>query len=88
MRNYMSHFEDGGNVSTDTSHPADAIPHFLAGANKESTSLRVKQLENWYREYVEVRNNTHLYKGCADFVLSLIYDFPSEQVNLYSCLRS
>ena len=79
----MSHFEDNGKVSMDTSHPADAIPHFLAGANKDSTLLRVKQLENWYREYVEVRNNTQLYKGCADFVLSLSSDFQYKQINEY-----
>ena len=83
MRNYMSHFEDNGKVNMDISHPADAIPHFLAGANKDSTLLRVKQLENWYREYVEVRNNTQLYKGCADFVLSLSSDFQYKQINEY-----
>ena len=82
MRNYMSHFEDHGQVSMDTSHPADAIPHFLAGANKEATLLRLQQLENWYREYVEVRTNTQLYKGCADFVLTLNSDFQNKQINV------
>ena len=69
MYDFLSGFEeksDGDFVSS--SHPADAVPHLLASANAEHNSLRIKELDSWYRLYAEKRENPLLIKSCSAFV--------------------
>lgn len=69
MYDFMASFEE--NTDGDyrsTAHPADAVPHLLASANAEHNSLRIKELDSWYRLYAEKRENPLLVKSCSSFV--------------------
>lgn len=68
MYEYMGTFTEEHETKLENSHPAAVVPHFLAGSNRETTAMRVKQLEQWFQDYVEKRNSPHLYKPTRGFV--------------------
>lgn len=80
MYEYFGKFD--GSVDTGNTRPADVVPHFLAGPNKETATMRIKQLEDWYREYVDVRCSPNLFKGCKSFVLASFYHVYFQMHNM------
>ena len=69
MYDYMASFQE---QDSDLDHPADAVPHYLGSKNPDTTHLRMKQLEDWFRQYIEKRNNPVLFKACSACVQGLI----------------
>ena len=63
MYSFMSSFEESESIA----HPCDAVPHVLDCANADSRALRTKEMEGWFREYVEKRGNPILFKACSEF---------------------
>eukprot|EP00435_Cladocopium_sp_Y103_P014194 s1878_g3.t1 len=61
MHSYLLSFDDSLNYS-DTSHPADIVPHELSG-NPDVVEVNLTSLENWYREYEEKRKSSVLDKS-------------------------
>lgn len=66
MHEYLLSFDDSSNYS-DTSHPADIVPHELSG-NPAVVEVNLMSLENWYREYEEKRRSSVLFKASNQFV--------------------
>ncbi len=65
MHNYLLSFDD---VSySDTSHPADIVPYQLSG-NADVTSVNLRALENWYRQYEQKRKCSVLFKASDQIV--------------------
>ena len=62
----------GFEESESTAHPCDAVPHILDCTNAESRALRTKEMEGWFRGYVEKRGNPLLFKACSEFAKGLI----------------
>ena len=67
MHQYLLSWEDDSGNYTDTSHPADIVPHELSG-NPSVVSVNLMALENWYRQYGEKRQSSVMFKPSEDFV--------------------
>ena len=76
MLDHMAKFEEDPAAlagSRAGSHPADPVAFFLGSKNDENNTLRMKQLEMWYREYQCKRGyQTMIFKSATDVVMGSV----------------
>ena len=67
MIHYLAGFDESAEDITANAHPADVVPYLLAAGTEEDKNMRVRHIEDWFRQYAAKRSNHAIFKGCSEF---------------------